>query len=639
MFLVNLGLGQFLAIFGAISAVSVVLYLLDRSRRKVVVSTLRFWVAAEQPTAVVRRKHISQPWSLFLQLLSMLLLLLAIAQLRIGSQANQTRQHVLILETSAWMNARSGGRKTLMDSARDRATAYVRALPSSDHVMLVRADSLATPATAFESNHAKVLAAITASVPGSTSLNVHQALNFARQMQANTGQYGEVVFVGSGRVSEADASEASEIKNLRVLTVADPVENTGLRKIGIKRSNTNPEAWDIFVSVKNFGSRSKDVTLTLTLGGLPAGSQRLSLPAGAEKEATFAYRTRAAGVLQARLTPGDAFPDDDRATIELPPLASLPVVVYSNQPELLKPFFTANPQVTAVFKPAAEYVNNDKGLVVIDRFAPPSPPQADSIWIDPPAASSPVPVKQRVEKPEGIRWDSGNALGAGLRTRDVHLDSASVFNAQPADLKVAEIDAGPIIVGRNGTSQKTLVFGFHPALTSMRYELATPLLFANSLRWFAPDVFRSKELSTQPVGTVNVALDAPVDANSPPGPGALQVLREDGTPVPFSVEGKSLHFYSGTPGIVRVVNGGRESIYSLSLPEMGETKWKAPAGAKSGLPTFRENVQSVSDTWRLFAILGGLGLLIEWLLFGRLERVMVHARNLLRWPASLRKAS
>jgi hypothetical protein len=499
--------------------------------------------------------------------------------------------------------------------------------------MLVRADALATPATAFESNHAKVLAAITASVPGSTSLNVHQALNFARQMQANTGQYGEVVFVGSGRVSEADAAEASEMKNLRVLTVADPIENAGLRKIGIKRSNTNPEAWDIFVLAKNYGLRSKQVTVTLTLGGLPAGSQRLDLPAGTEKEATFAYRTRAAGVLQARLTPGDAFPDDDRASIELPPLATLPVVVYSNDPELLRPFFAANPQVTAVFKPTAQYVNNDKGLVVIDRFMPPARPQADSIWIDPPSNNSPIPIKERVQKPEGIRWDSDNALGAGLRTRDVHIYSTSVFNTAPGDLKVAEIDAGPIIVARQVSANKTLVFGFHPALTSMRYELATPLLFANSLRWFAPEVFRSKELSTQPVGTVNVALDTAADST------ALRVVREDGSPVPFTVEGKSLHFYSGTPGIVRVVNGDRESIYSLSLPEMGDTKWKAPADAKRGLPSFRENIQSVHDTWRIFAILGGLGLLIEWLLFGRMERVMVRARNLLRWPASLRKAS
>ena len=49
MYFLNLSLLQFLAVFGSISAISVALYLLDRSRRKLVVSTLRFWIAAEQP--------------------------------------------------------------------------------------------------------------------------------------------------------------------------------------------------------------------------------------------------------------------------------------------------------------------------------------------------------------------------------------------------------------------------------------------------------------------------------------------------------------------------------------------------------------------------------------------------------------
>ena len=49
MYFLNLTLAQFLTVFGIISVVSVALYLLDRSRRKLVVSTLRFWVAAEQP--------------------------------------------------------------------------------------------------------------------------------------------------------------------------------------------------------------------------------------------------------------------------------------------------------------------------------------------------------------------------------------------------------------------------------------------------------------------------------------------------------------------------------------------------------------------------------------------------------------
>ena len=64
MYFLNLSLPQLVALFGAISAVSVALYLLDRSRRKQVVSTLRFWVAAGQPAVAARRRRIQQPWSL-----------------------------------------------------------------------------------------------------------------------------------------------------------------------------------------------------------------------------------------------------------------------------------------------------------------------------------------------------------------------------------------------------------------------------------------------------------------------------------------------------------------------------------------------------------------------------------------------
>src|SRR6266481_5420212 len=136
MYFLNLSFLQFAAVFGSIAAVSVALYLLDRSRRRQVVSTLRFWAAAEQPAVAARRRHIQQPWSLILQLVSMALLLLAIAQLRLGTPAQAGRDHVILLDTSAWMGARSGNR-TLMDLARQRARQYLHALPGRDRVMLV----------------------------------------------------------------------------------------------------------------------------------------------------------------------------------------------------------------------------------------------------------------------------------------------------------------------------------------------------------------------------------------------------------------------------------------------------------------------------------------------------------------------
>src|SRR5436189_5942278 len=132
MFFFNLTLGQFATLFASVSGLVVALYLLDRSRRKQTVATLRFWVAAEQPTVVSPRKKIQQPLSLLLQLVSICLLLLAIAQLRLGSQAATPFDHVLILETSAWMGARSSVVRpqgaapiTLMEEARSRARAYI----------------------------------------------------------------------------------------------------------------------------------------------------------------------------------------------------------------------------------------------------------------------------------------------------------------------------------------------------------------------------------------------------------------------------------------------------------------------------------------------------------------------------------
>ena len=127
MYLLNLSFLQFGAVFGSIAAVSVALYLLDRSRRRQVVSTLRFWVAAEQPAVAARRRHIQQPWSLILQLVSMALLLLAIAQLRFGSPAQAGRDHVIVLETSSWMAARVG--RPHLDGRRPAARPPVLAGP------------------------------------------------------------------------------------------------------------------------------------------------------------------------------------------------------------------------------------------------------------------------------------------------------------------------------------------------------------------------------------------------------------------------------------------------------------------------------------------------------------------------------
>ncbi|MGO4883788.1 MAG: vWA domain-containing protein [Bryobacteraceae bacterium] len=635
MHLLNLTLGQFLAVFGGVAAVTLALYLLDRSRRKLVVSTLRFWTAAAQPTVTTRRRRIQQPLSLVLQLVSIALLLLAIAQLRLGAPAAAPRDHVLILDTSAWMAAHTSTR-TLMDLARARARAYVRAVPAGDRIMLVRADALTTPATAFEPDRKKIEEAIAQSTPGSTALSLGPALSFARQIQQQSGRRaGEVVFVGPAKLAGTDQGKLG-LPNLRFLSVPDAIENCGLRRIGVRRSPNDPDVWEIYVSVRNYGTVSHAITLALTFGPslegpgrLPAGSQRLLLAPGADRETSFQFRGRTAGFLQAQILPHDAFPADDRVTLQLPAQPELHVTVYSAEPDLLRPVLAANPRVIAAFRSPAEYNPRDSAaLVIVDRFRPSAPPQADSIWIDPPAGS-PISVRTRVTDALLTHWLADHPLGAGLRARDLRIDSASVFEAAPDDLKIAEVAEGPVMVARPG-KPKIVVLGFHPALSPMRYELSTPLLYANLLRWIAPEIFRRWELTAGSVGTVKVALDADVE------PRGVRVLRDDGSAVPFTLRGQSLEFFSGTPGAVRVLAGDRENVYSLTLPQLWESKWIVPPETRRGIPKFSALAGEATDLWRWLALAGGAGLLAEWILYGRFRR---RAASVARRPIAMRKAS
>ena len=636
MYFLNLSLLQFLALAGALTIPTVLLYLLGRSRRKQVVATLRFWVAADQPAVVQRRKKIQQPLSLILQLVSMLLLLLAIAQLRLGTPLATPRDHVLILDTSAWMAAGSGrnSHRTLMDEARDKAGAYVKALPASDRLMLVRADGLATPATSFESDRAKLERAIAQSVPNATALNMEQALAFAqREQMLSPNRTGEIAYIGPGRIA-ADTGAAAPPKNFRVLAVPDSVENCGLRKIAVRRSGTDPDVWDIYASVRNYGTVPRAVTLSLTFGGGPAGARKLNVPPGSEREVTFACRTRAAGLLEATLSPHDAFPADDHAVLELPAEPELALTVYSNEPEVLRPIVTALPRVRATFRPVAEYRPDKNGsLVILDRFRPPERPMGNAIWIQPPADASPIPVRETLEGVPFDHWCSGSPLCTGLHTKDLRLASTYIFESAPDDIKIGQVANGPVIVARPGQN-KIVVFGFQPALSDLRYELATPLLFGNILRWMAPELFRRSSAAASSAGIVTMQLDTDVR------PEDVTVQQQDGTPLPFTTRGQTMRFFSGTPGTVRVQSGDRETVYSLTLPELWDAKWGAPAGVRRGLPGFRTATVLSRDLWELLALLGGVGLLAEWLLYGRSEGRMrrLGARLAVLRPG-IRKAS
>ncbi len=616
----NLTFVQFATVFGAVAAFSVALYLLDRNRRRQVVATLRFWADPGRAAPVTRRSRIQQPLSLLLQLLGMLLLILALAEFQFSGSRSARRDHVLVIDTSAWMGAGLPNRPnaTLMDVARASALGWLRAVPESDRVLVVRADALATPATAWETDRRTIARAILESQPGATALNLSQSLQFASQLQRGSGSLpGEIVYAGPARISAHEANNLAipKMAAFRVLAVDDNIENAGLRTVGARRSATDTGTWDVLVRVRNYGMRQKLVNVTLNFGNIPQGSRPVEMAPGEEKEVAFDVRTRAAGLLEARLYPKDRFQADNYAALELPEMRSLRVIVYSDQPEGLRPALASDARVAAEFYPTAQYKAESTGgaLVILHRFRPATRPQGNVLWIDPPPDTPPVAIQARVEHPEGLRWVPDQPLTVGLRARDLQIEAASVFAPSPKDMRLAEVNDGPIMVANvsDDGKSRSVVMGFDPFSGAMRYELTTPLLLANILRWVAPDVFRDVDVGTQSAGAVSSPLpNGGKDGN-------VEILTDTGASLPYNVRDKSIEFFAGEPSRVRVLSGNSERVYSLTLPEMWDVKWTAPANVRHGIPAWNDSIRRNRDWWPFLAALGAAILIAEWIVYGR----------------------
>ena len=150
----------------------------------------------------------------------------------------------------------------------------------------------------------------------------------------------------------------------------------------------------------------------------------------------------------------------------------------------------ASPHVRAVFRGIKEYSSSENAaLVILDRFRPPALPKVDSIWIDPPAGGSPIPVRKTVSQAPLTRWHSEHPLGEGLRSKDLTLESATVFEAAPDDIRIAEVEAGPVIVARPGKPKnrgdRIPSGAARPCATSWRRRSCSPTRCAGWRRIFS----------------------------------------------------------------------------------------------------------------------------------------------------------
>ena len=633
MGLLNLTLAQFLAVLIPLSGILVAVYFYDRSRRRVKVSTLRFWPRKPAPPVTRRHKKMQQPLSLLLQLLAMLLLLLAIADWRFGLFEGQERHHVILLDASSAMGVQAANRPaTLMDVAKAQAIGYLRALPPGDPVMLMRVDGVPSPATAFTSDRSELRQAISETQPGWTAARLEEALESARGTvvlalgsEASSNEdlsalssVGEIAYIGPARSGrEVISEEMQGFSRLRVIDVGEAAADVGVRRFAARRLADDPSRWQVAIELQNLGKESVDTGVDFAFKGRKIGERKVAIAAGASEEFDFRVRTEQRGDLQALITTTDGDNRNNIATLSLPASIRQPIAVYTRQPSQSGPLLTATPHLEAAYRSP----DNSEPAGRLRLFhGVPGELSDRAIYFASTQDASPIPATLIRGRRRITSWDTTHPVGSGLRESDAYVSRSLVFEPGENDHVIASTSEGPIVVAHADGEKRYVVVGFDPTASSLANRLITPLLFANAVRWFAPNVFRLTEYRAEAPGAVSIDVGSAARSQ-------IQIRRVSGGEPSWVVEDGQVRLFSPQPGVAQVSTPLQSSLLSLSLPEAGAHRWVPDAGVLKGMPPPAGVSLAGIRLWPWLALAALSLLAIDWRLFGRGSRTLSSAEG------------
>lgn len=622
MGLLNLALAQLLGIFAPIAGLLVALYFYDRSRRRVLVSTLRFWPKRPAPATRQRHKRIQHPLSLILQLIALGLLLLAIADPRPGTSDASAQRRVIVLDTSASMALADGNGVNLMDQAKTLALAYIGSLPAGDQVMLIEADGSPMVRVPFTRDRQLLRESVSTAEPSLTPLDIGAAFDLAdgtlrlalnsggEPLEDNAGA-GETVYVGPGRF-DGEPARAGALPSVRYLQTEAPSDSLGILALEASADLAERGKWDVALDARNYGSEPTAARIDFFFSDRFLGHRSLSIAAGGDASLQFTLRSDHPGRLRAQLAADDAYPQNNFATVAIPAPDRTRVQIHGASEREFGPLLAAGARIEASYVEFPEDLTPDAIHVWAGGGGTGSSSRA--IYLAPPGTQSPIAEAASARRSPVSEWSASHQLAKGIRDPDLIPDRVRVFTPRPGDDVIASTADGPVIVARSDDDKRLVALGFDLTDPSVRDRLSAPMLFANAVSWLDSAAFRAEAVAARGPGAVTI--EAPNSA-----PHQISVRTASGGKVPWVLSDGKVSFYADQRDTYRVTTADHDLTLVLQQPQIPNTGWEPPESVLRGVPSRLAGMGESWIPWPWLAALGALVLLYDWIRFGRGRRL------------------
>ena len=238
------------------------LYLLKITRRRRTVSTLLFW----QRIVEQQRRHalfhrLRNFLSLLLNLLILLCLVLAAAQVRWSGLSSVEGNTFLIIDNRARMQARDAAGRTRLDVARQSAGRILRRTNARNPTGLIVLEEKPETEVSLTDDGEELQRAINRIQPTDTAGKLDDALQLAERLLASRPGLNRILVLSDDQVRKPTGG--IEFKQIGLTN--EILDNVGIVGMEARLLPADPETAEVFVKATNFGHAAKTIKVELTV--------------------------------------------------------------------------------------------------------------------------------------------------------------------------------------------------------------------------------------------------------------------------------------------------------------------------------------------------------------------------------------
>lgn len=392
--------------FTGLVGVLVLFYLWERRRTPIVVPSLLLWQGLRED--VMRARRFRPDLLFFLQLLLLLALIAGLAKpyLRSDEYAESGMRHIVILDTSASMQA-AEGRTSRLEQARAQALDLVADLRPLDEVMLIEAGAEPRVSVDFTRDRAVIEDALRGATATDAAGDLALAVEYAEAFRLRSDIPAQITVLTD---LPRETLPAAVRDRSRFFQFGETDDNIGIEALQVFQGRFQDyRSARVYVGVENFSHATKHGVLSIRVGDRVVDRRGFTIPAR-ESAGFLIRRLPGPGRVTASLDVTDALAADNVAYGWIRPRTK-PRILLVTAPGALRGDFQRLAASNGMHVTTADSKQFDPRMVegfdlaIFHEFVPAEAPAANALYVFPP--DNPVfPVFGEARDVEILDWDA-----------------------------------------------------------------------------------------------------------------------------------------------------------------------------------------------------------------------------------------